>query len=74
MKIACITAIAAGMYCGHSLLNSMMIAALCRQRHEASLIPTCTQPHRCGRTPHPRGGVADIPGTGALARGKSLLQ
>src|SRR5229473_963529 len=42
MKIAYITAGAAGMYCGSCLHDNTLVAALAAQGHEALLIPTYT--------------------------------
>src|SRR2546423_5227268 len=42
MKIAYITAGAAGMFCGSCMRDNTLVAALSRQGHEALLIPTYT--------------------------------
>src|SRR2546421_7190214 len=42
MKIAFITAGAAGMYCGSCMKDNTLAAALTRQGHDAMLIPTYT--------------------------------
>jgi glycosyltransferase involved in cell wall biosynthesis len=42
MKIAYITAGAAGMYCGSCMHDNTLVAALCAQGHDALLIPTYT--------------------------------
>jgi glycosyltransferase involved in cell wall biosynthesis len=42
MRIAYITAGAAGMYCGSCMRDNTLVAALARQGHEAVLIPTYT--------------------------------
>jgi glycosyltransferase involved in cell wall biosynthesis len=42
MRIAYITAGAAGMYCGSCMHDNTLVAALCRLGHEAFLIPTYT--------------------------------
>jgi len=42
MKIAYITAGAAGMYCGSCLHDNTLVAALIAQGHDAILIPTYT--------------------------------
>ena len=44
MKIAYITAGAAGMYCGTCLHDNTLAAALMEQGHEVSLTPTYTPP------------------------------
>jgi glycosyltransferase involved in cell wall biosynthesis len=42
MRIAYITAGAAGMYCGSCMHDNTLVAALCRQGHDALLVPTYT--------------------------------
>jgi glycosyltransferase involved in cell wall biosynthesis len=42
MRIAYITAGAAGMYCGSCMRDNTLVAALARQGHEALLVPTYT--------------------------------
>src|SRR4051812_35481559 len=42
MRIAYITAGAAGMYCGSCMRDNTLVAALCRQGHDALLVPTHT--------------------------------
>ncbi|MFO0825844.1 MAG: glycosyltransferase family 4 protein [Gemmataceae bacterium] len=42
MRIAYITAGAAGMYCGSCMRDNTLVAALCRAGHDAILIPTYT--------------------------------
>src|SRR3954449_8085416 len=42
MKIAFITAGAAGMYCGSCMKDNTLVSALCRLGHDALLIPTYT--------------------------------
>ena len=42
MRIAYITAGAAGMYCGSCMHDNTLVAELCRQQHDALLIPTYT--------------------------------
>src|SRR2546421_3569616 len=42
MRIAYITAGAAGMYCGSCLHDNTLVSALIRQGHDALLIPTYT--------------------------------
>lgn len=42
MRIAIITSGAAGMYCGSCMKDNTLAAALCRQGHDALLIPTYT--------------------------------
>jgi glycosyltransferase involved in cell wall biosynthesis len=42
MRIAYITAGAAGMYCGSCMRDNTLVAALCKVGHEALLIPTYT--------------------------------
>ena len=44
MKIAYITAGAAGMYCGSCLHDNTLAAALIERGHEVSLTPTYTPP------------------------------
>src|SRR6266852_8463493 len=45
MKIAYITAGAAGMYCGSCLHDNTLVAALAAQGHDALLVPTYTPIH-----------------------------
>jgi hypothetical protein len=42
MRIAYITAGAAGMYCGSCMRDNTLVAALCKAGHDAILIPTYT--------------------------------
>src|SRR5262245_58961241 len=42
MRLAYITAGAAGMYCGSCMRDNTLVAALCRAGHDALLIPTYT--------------------------------
>src|SRR5580692_2442961 len=42
MRIAYITAGAAGMYCGSCMRDNTLVAALCKAGHDAVLIPTYT--------------------------------
>src|SRR5580698_587199 len=42
MRIAYITAGAAGMYCGSCMRDNTLVAALCKAGHDALLIPTYT--------------------------------
>ena len=42
MRIAYITAGAAGMYCGSCMRDNALVAALCKAGHDALLIPTYT--------------------------------
>lgn len=42
MRIAYITAGAAGMYCGSCMRDNTLVAALCKAGHDATLIPTYT--------------------------------
>src|SRR5215210_3119655 len=42
MRIAYITAGAAGMYCGSCMKDNTLVSALCKAGHDALLIPTYT--------------------------------
>jgi glycosyltransferase involved in cell wall biosynthesis len=42
MRLAYITAGAAGMFCGSCMRDNTLVAALCRQGHDALLVPTYT--------------------------------
>jgi glycosyltransferase involved in cell wall biosynthesis len=56
MRIAYITAGAAGMYCGSCMRDNTLVAALCRAGHDALLIPTYT-PIRTDETDVSQGRV-----------------